>query len=265
MKVAVIGERCLDVFVKGVCGRICPEGPVPVLDVFRHTEDTWHNQQGMACNVSQNVRGMGAEAFGMHHDCGTKTRYIDVVSGQLLLRVDEPDLPEPIGIEALVEFISKAQECDAVIVSDYDKGFLDEEDISFIAQEVSVPTFLDTKKPLSLELCGDFHMVKVNEKEWKQSPVYHGDNLLITLGAKGCAYKKQLYAPPEVSEVRSVSGAGDTFIAALAVRYAATGDDESAIRYALKCAGEVVKHPGTTVYEETCKKELHSSRGPVDS
>ncbi len=44
-----------------------------------------------------------------------------------------------------------------------------------------------------------------------------------------------------------LSGAGDTFMAALAVKYTETGDIDSSITYANSCASQVVKKRGTTV------------------
>jgi D-beta-D-heptose 7-phosphate kinase/D-beta-D-heptose 1-phosphate adenosyltransferase len=266
MKIAVIGESCLDVFITGTCNRICPEGPVPVLDVFRSDPDAWHNQTGMACNVAQNVKGMGAEVEGFYRDAGTKTRYLDEASGQLLLRVDEPQIPEPIRQEELQDFVSKANECDAVIVSDYNKGFLSSSDILRLSQWLKVPSFLDTKSTgVRYPDVHGFTAVKINKNEAAANPAIVNNNTVVTMGCKGCEYEGVRYQPGDTVEVRSVSGAGDTFIAALAVRYVSTKDMVAAIHYALKCAGEVVKHPGTTVYEEICQKELQLLRGPADS
>ena len=62
---------------------------------------------------------------------GDKVRYIDSESNQLLLRVDE-DQHNPIGLEVLssIDFDSY----DAVVVSDYNKGFLSHEDLFYIAR-----------------------------------------------------------------------------------------------------------------------------------
>ena len=50
MKILVIGDVCDDVFIYGVCERLCPEAPVPV---FKPTKST--RNLGMAGNVYNNL------------------------------------------------------------------------------------------------------------------------------------------------------------------------------------------------------------------
>ena len=51
----------------------------------------------------------------------------------------------------------------------------------------------------------------------------------------------------EELDVMDVSGAGDTFMAALAVKYTETEDMILSIGFANQCASHVVKKKGTTV------------------
>ena len=53
LKVAVIGETCLDRFIYGKVNRICPEAPVPVLEPIEE-----HRNLGMATNVYENLRSI---------------------------------------------------------------------------------------------------------------------------------------------------------------------------------------------------------------
>ncbi len=46
MKILVIGDSCTDVFIYGYTRRLCPEGPVPILEPSRTITN-----QGMAGNV----------------------------------------------------------------------------------------------------------------------------------------------------------------------------------------------------------------------
>jgi len=50
-------------------------------------------------------------------------------------------------------------------------------------------------------------------------------------------------------EVKDSTGAGDSFFAALLVRYAETGDIDEAINFANACAAKVVTQKGVTLIE----------------
>jgi len=49
-KILIIGDSCKDVFVYCNCKRLCPEAPVPLLDINNSTTNP-----GMAYNVFKNV------------------------------------------------------------------------------------------------------------------------------------------------------------------------------------------------------------------
>ena len=66
------------------------------------------------------------------------------------------------------------------------------------------------------------------------------------MGSKGCKYKNRTYSVPEVS-VKDVSGAGDTFLAALVVAYLKKNDIKSAIKFANKCSTKVVQKRGVAI------------------
>ena len=59
MKLAVIGDACTDTYVYGLCERLSPEGPVPVLN--QHCQ---HSNGGMSLNVFRNLCNM---IDGNHH------------------------------------------------------------------------------------------------------------------------------------------------------------------------------------------------------
>jgi len=244
MKFLVIGETCKDEFCYGKANRLCPEAPVPVFIPDHNTSNL-----GMAANVYENMRAMDKETLkGMpfenhislstNHCIGSKTRYIDLESNQMLLRVDTDEyetcdkLPENIEIY------------DAVIVSDYSKGYLTDSHLREIASRSKL-SFLDTKKKYNREWANLFTFIKINEKEYKENEWnYQGENLIVTKGAKGCWYNGQDYKINNPSEVRDVSGAGDTFLAAFAYSYTATKNVECSIIYAQSCCQRVIKKKG---------------------
>ena len=259
MNVLVIGDSCKDVFIYGDIERISPEAPVPV---FKPTHE--ESNGGMARNVADNV-----ESLDMHIHTVTnknsiiKKRYVENRSGQMVLRVDEHDYCERIE-ETLLKGITKNKferppfgfgsttenYYDAIIISDYCKGFLEESDIEHICK-YNKNVFVDTKKKLG-EWIRDADFIKINELEYKKNHELLSDDgfkekLIVTLGSKGCRYNERDFSVEEVP-VKDVSGAGDTFIAGLVRGYLDTNNIESAIEFAQKCTTRVVqKHGVATV------------------
>ena len=119
-KIVVIGELCHDVFVYGECKRLSPEAPVPVFNPIHSVENL-----GMAGNVVANINAIDSNIkISFYHSLEkiTKTRYVDKKTNHLFLRVDdEPRVNRILMSETL---ISEIKEADAVVVSDYNKGFL---------------------------------------------------------------------------------------------------------------------------------------------
>ncbi|GAA4312199.1 D-glycero-beta-D-manno-heptose 1-phosphate adenylyltransferase [Compostibacter hankyongensis] len=148
--VLVIGDLILDVYLKGAAHRLSPEAPVPVVNVSEK-----QTRIGGAANVAANVRSLGAQVIfcsvcGRDQDgeaaiaslerMGVFTRYIlqdpgrrtivktrVMTQSRVLARFDE-GTERPVGKtaeEKLITYIRKVYSlCDAVIISDYDKGVL---------------------------------------------------------------------------------------------------------------------------------------------
>ena len=242
-KILVIGESCTDIFVYGTSNRKSPEGNGPVFVPISETYGA-----GMAANVANNLTAMGVETH-LFSDSGNvvKTRYVNKDTNELYLRVDENDSVDRIDISQL----SDISQYDAIIISDYCKGFLTEEDISKIASLHSL-VILDTKKKLG-DWCKDLTFIKVNRLEWTLSKDVIRDNewlfdkIICTLDKTGTAYKHTTY-PVIPIENADVSGAGDTFTAGFVVKYLETNDIGKSIEWGNYCAGEVVKKKGVSVF-----------------
>ena len=230
LKVLLVGDSCTDEYVYGTCERLNPEAPVPILK-FNRKETT----KGMAWNVRENLMSFGIEVYvATHKETIIKTRYIDEKYNQQILRVDtEPDIKE-------IDYQLPEGEYDALVISDYNKGFLTTEKISEIVDSFDGPVFIDTKKNYLPKLDA---YVKINEHEYNnfKSSI---EKLLITRGGKGCEYKGKLY-PAEKVNVFDVVGAGDTFLSALVYFYLKCGRIEEAIPYANKAAAIAVSNFGT--------------------
>ena len=241
-KILVIGESCMDVFCYGKVERLCPEAPAPVFNPIAET-----NNPGMAKNVQKNVEALGANCdiyTNQNWENVTKTRYVHNNTNQMFVRVDKND--DKIGRALHLDEI-EYDKYGLVIISDYNKGFLTEEDILKISNKHN-NVFLDTKKKLG-SWCKNISYIKINNYEFnkaKDSIDEHLRNkLIVTLGKDGCLFQEKTYSVKKV-EIKDVSGAGDTFISALAVEYNKSHNIEKAILFANECATMVVQKKGVS-------------------
>lgn len=240
-KFLVIGESCLDIFWYGSVPRLTPEAPAPVF-----IPNTRVINPGMAMNVQKNINALGGQCdlvtnSNWQEIC--KTRYVHDNTNQMLIRIDTNDNSSPRVNVKNVDFMSY----DAVVISDYCKGFLEEEDIQHIG--FSHPNvFLDTKKKLG-SWCQDVNFIKINNHEFEQSKGLLEekliDKIIVTLGKKGCLYRGKIY-PVETVDIKDVSGAGDTFLSGFVVKYTTTGDIDASLEYANECATKVVQKKGVS-------------------
>ena len=241
LKILLIGDSCTDEYVYGTCERLNPEAPVPILR-FNRKETT----KGMAWNVRENLMSLGMEVFILtNNESITKTRYIDEKSNQHILRVDDESPLEPMDYEL------PEDEYDALVISDYDKGFLTQKKIFELTNWFEGPVFIDSKKTT---LPGDAY-IKINEEEFKKITHYNPETLIVTKGGKGAEYNGKLYEGEKV-KVYDVVGAGDTFLSALVYFYLLYGTIEKAIPYANKASAIAVQNFGTYVLTENDVKDL---------
>ena len=246
MKVLLIGDSCEDRYFYGDVKRLNPEAPVPILEYKRGV-----TTKGMAWNVRENLMSFGVEVYiATHEETIIKTRYIDEKSNQQIMRYDEEPEITPISFEFPDEWKTTY---DALVISDYDKGFITQEKLFELSNWFQGPVFIDTKK---ICIPGNA-FIKVNESEFKKITHFIPDNMIITKGGEGTEYQGKLY-PAEKVNVFDVVGAGDTFLAALTYGYLKYGRIEEAIPLANKAAALAVSHRGTYVLtEEDVTKILH--------
>jgi D-glycero-beta-D-manno-heptose-7-phosphate kinase len=176
VRVVVVGDLMLDVYLTGTVARISPEAPVPVVHVQEE-----RSALGGAANVAANVVQLGADCdlvgfvgrdaageeirralaslgSGDVHprlversDRPTTTKTRVVARHQQVVRFDrerEDDLPEDCArelAEALAEGIAGA---DVLVLEDYNKGVLGPHVISTalgLAREAGIPSVVDPK------------------------------------------------------------------------------------------------------------------------
>lgn len=245
-KILVVGDSCMDVYVYGKCLRMCPDAPVPVMVP---TETITY--PGMAGNVVRNIEALGAEITTLtNKEQIHKTRYVDSKTNHMFIRVDTGE--EQIArVKDLDKINFKA--FDAIVISDYCKGFLEEEDIAYIAENSDwehTTTFLDTKKIINNIFVDKINYIKINESEFAKCRGHISqkvlDKTIVTISSQGCIHDGKVY-PVQKVDVKDNTGAGDTFLSGLAVKYCQTHDIIKAINYANKCATYVVQRKGTTI------------------
>lgn len=236
--ILVIGESCRDVFIYCESERLCPDVPVPVLNVLSQIENG-----GMAKNVERNIlqyKNCNILTNKNWHDI-TKTRYVHQKTNHMFFRVDSFYTIPKINLSE-IDLNYKL-----IVISDYNKGFLSENDISYICNSHK-NVFLDTKKVLG-DWASGAKFIKINNFEYKKSEKFITENLsnkiIHTIGGDGCIFQKKIY-PVNTVDVKDTSGAGDSFMAALVVKYIDTENIKESIEFANKCACEVVKHRGVT-------------------
>jgi len=229
--ILLIGDNCQDIYQYGYVDRISPEAPVPV---FRFDHEK--TKPGMAGNVYENLLQFNCQVNYIYDRTSTKTRLIDLRSGQHIVRIDNDLMSEPIRLAD-----NRFDVYSAIVISDYNKGSVDSELITTIRKNFSGPIFVDTKKTDLAEFEGCF--VKINAIEYSLAHTLPTD-LIVTRGRQGADYQGQTYPAPEI-EVVDTCGAGDTFLAALTYGYLNNHSDIGlAIEFANRAAAITVQHSG---------------------
>jgi D-beta-D-heptose 7-phosphate kinase/D-beta-D-heptose 1-phosphate adenosyltransferase len=292
-RVLVIGDAMIDEWIRGDSSRISPEAPVPVVTVSSHDFTL-----GGAANVANNLRALGAQVsfIGLvGNDEGAEllrkklaeknidpndlvtskdwdrptTRKTRIVArGQQVVRADwEKATPISAQDHKLVEpaVRLKAKTADAVVLSDYAKGFFTTEIVE--AAKESEITVADPK-PKNLHLFSGVTCIAPNVNE---AAVATGIDIVDdeTLERAGAALLKKLgtryviitrhsagmslfgsdgeraTVPSVARTVFDVSGAGDTAVAVLSLALAADIPIKVAMQLANYAAGAVVEKLGT--------------------
>jgi len=247
-RILVIGDKCSDHYSYGTVERLCPDVPAPV---FKPTKTI--QTDGMAGNVARQLEQWGCAVHTKFNDgfiC--KKKYIDEKTNHTLLRVDtENEIKRILPQDLRMLLLNAEEKWDAIIVSDYGKGYLDHSSIEFICKAHPM-VFVDTKKKIGLFL-KDVAFIKINEPEWEATKDNINPNdwkgkIIVTLGSEGCMYNGKVY-PVSIVDVLDLSGAGDTFMCGLVMKYVQTENIDEAIHFANDCAMRVVQKKGVAVLD----------------
>lgn len=252
-KILVIGELCIDRFIYGEVKRLSPEAPVPVFNELETVENS-----GMAGNVVENIKSLYEDCEIVHwhqSDKIIKTRYVDFKSNHMFIRIDDEKIPCDKIVYITPEKRRTISESDAVIISDYDKGYLTKDIIKTIAS-ISKLTILDSKKVLDYSTISDVDYIKLNYNEYlnnKELCDSFKGKFIITKGKDGASFNGVNYESSNPQQTIDVSGAGDTFMASFLIKLLTTDSVEESIKFANDVCADVVNKKGVSTPDDKFK------------
>jgi len=239
-RILVIGESCTDEFIYCKAARLAPDYPVPVLQIQNKVTNP-----GMAANVFRNIQSRVSDTQLITNENWTsilKTRYVHEATNHMFLRVDSNDEVKSVKFEDLT------LNHELIVISDYNKGYLTEENIEKICKN-HPNVFLDTKKVLGT-WANRAKVIKINDYEFAASKPFLtnvlSERIIHTRGGHGCDFQGRNY-PVNKVEIKDTSGAGDSFMAALVSTFLETQDIEKSIKAANAAASKVVRSRGVGV------------------
>ena len=266
LSILVVGDIMLDTYIMGRVDRISPEAPVPIIDV-----NSVEHRLGGAANVAANLDSLGVKTnllgvIGIDRDgfellgaiknntnintgfieidderpTTTKTRV--VAGSQQLIRYDKEIKDEYLNNGCVYDM----PEVDAVIISDYGKGYITDSLMADIkAKYPSIPIIVDPN-------INNYHYYRARVSaitpNLKEAQAFHKSpeldetgmallnylsckKVLITLGKKGMILYRdnedKHMLPSVAKQVFDVSGAGDTVTAVFAIGMALKLKDEN--------------------------------------
>lgn len=194
-----------------------------------------------------------------------------LAADQQLLRIDTEDtslVASTITSQVLAQLESQLADVDAICISDYGKGFVTSELVATILAigiRLSIPVIVDTK-PKNISWFYNCTLISPNESELvdmtadgsieeraQALAVDSKSNILVTLGGRGVYYAdccdptRNFSLPSFATDVRDVSGAGDTIIAFALIGLALGMSMLEAATLASQAAAISVSKPHTAV------------------
>jgi rfaE bifunctional protein kinase chain/domain len=292
-RILVLGDVILDWYWWGQASRLSPEAPVPVVRKQRTTL-----QPGGAGNTAANLAALGArvslfgvtgtdshadelraaltaygvETTGLIADAGrpttTKTRVI--AAHQQIVRVDE-ETTGPVSEAIVADVLNAVKQAwagaDAIVISDYAKGFLTPGILQGVIA-AGKPVFADPKGADASRYQGVF-LLKPNRLELgllnglppatthdetlaagsRLAASMPGTHILVTEGSEGMTLFAGSQAPEHVAptprQVFDVTGAGDTVLAVVAMAVTAGASWSQAMQLAAEAAGIAIGQMGS--------------------
>ncbi len=292
-RLLVIGDIMLDRYWMGGTGRISPEAPVPVVKI-----DALDDRLGGAANVAKNLAALGcntalggvigndeageaiaallqtnniSDELQRDDNIDTITKLRVISRQQQLIRLDFEDSNARHGSALHDRYQTAIDNCDALVISDYNKGALNQvEDIISAASAAKKPVLIDPKgsdfnrysgATLLTPNLSEFETAvgscpdeaSIEQRAIELLNAINIEALLITRSEKGMSLFQRdgttTHIPTKAKEVYDVTGAGDTVIATIAAAIAAGSSIIDAVVLANLAAGIVVGKMGTASVE----------------
>ena len=242
MKVLVLGDVIIDKYIYGTSERLSPEAPVPVVKYRREVESL-----GGAGLVYENLKSLGVDVtlFEAEQPSSIKTRVI--CDGHYVTRIDDDIHADSKAVLRNV-LRSNFSQWDYVILSDYNKGVLDES-LAIIEHinKFNCKIIVDPKE-YATQYKGAW-LVKPNYSEFTKFGFNDWKGNIITTNAGNnvvASIEDEVYnVPVEDVEVSDVTGAGDCFLAAFVYGLTKNYNHKHCLELAIKGSREAVKHVGT--------------------
>ena len=247
MKVLVLGDVIIDKYIYGTSTRISPEAPVPIVNL-----DRVKTSLGGAGLVVENLKSLGVDVTLAQtgQPQSVKTRIIS--DGHYITRLDED---QDANSSAVLDTIlhDDFSQYDYVILSDYDKGVLDNAKQIIAHINSQGPKVIVDPKRYAHDYEGAW-LVKPNNSEYTKFEFdeWQG-NIIITDAGHSVTAKIddiEYNIPIETVEVSDVTGAGDCFIAAFVYGLTKGYTHKKCLEIATKGATESVKHSGTYILKQ---------------
>ena len=247
MKVLVLGDVIIDKYIYGTSTRISPEAPVPVITYIEEKET-----RGGAGLVYENLKSLGVDVdmFETQGQVSVKTRII--CDGHYITRID--DDAQANGTEVLKQVQeTNFSQYDYVVLSDYNKGVLDEaREIIKHINTFNCKIIVDPKE--NQWFYEGAWLVKPNYSEFESLEFDNWQGNIITTNAGeeviATIDGKRYEVPVDNLEVADVTGAGDCFLASFVYALTKGYDCEKAIKVAVRGSTESVKHAGTYILKK---------------
>jgi D-glycero-beta-D-manno-heptose-7-phosphate kinase len=298
-RICVIGDVIADIYIYGKPHKLSREAPVVVIKYEQE-----RICPGSAGNTINNLLALGAHVFPVacigNDEAGhrlvehfaaqtkvnmkgilrydgrtvTKTRILagdTHTSKQQVIRIDreiDSPIPESVRAELRHRFVEIASSVDAIVLSDYEYGLIDDDMIA-CASDIARDKVVVGDSRYNLGKFKGFTLITPNESEAYALSGLDGDRdveevgarimasmeakaLLITRGNKGMSlflHDGSIHHIPisGSDEIADVTGAGDTVAAAVTLALASGADFYEASMIANHAAGIVVMKTGTAV------------------
>jgi|TARA_R110001592_G_scaffold303041_1_gene575142 D-beta-D-heptose 7-phosphate kinase/D-beta-D-heptose 1-phosphate adenosyltransferase len=242
MKVLVIGDVIIDKYIYGTSQRLSPEAPVPIVKHLHEVETL-----GGAGLVYKNLKSLGVDVtlFETEQPSSIKTRVI--CDGHYVTRIDDDKHADSTLVLETIE-LQDFSEYEYVILSDYNKGVLDESlEIIKHINRFNCKIIVDPKE--HAKHYKDAWLIKPNHSEFTKFGFTSWQGNIITTNAGNNVVATidnvDYDIPVEDVEVSDVTGAGDCFLAAFVYGLTKQYNHKHCLELAVRGSREAVKHVGT--------------------